>query len=136
VEREFWLVDDKDNKKHKLLSGDAVPRGAYLACVVTVAPPDDARYLVVENPPPSGCEVVPVTDPRFHQAGTPCALRADREAHVAYHHEEAGGKVVDRCVLHTETAGEFIVPAARAEMMYQTEVRGHSGAFRLRVVER
>jgi uncharacterized protein YfaS (alpha-2-macroglobulin family) len=34
-----------------------------------------------------------------------------------------------------ELAGDFVVPPAFVELMYQTEVRGHSGSFRLRVKE-
>ena len=34
-----------------------------------------------------------------------------------------------------EVAGEFVVPPARVELMYQTEIRGHSGTFRFKVAE-
>jgi hypothetical protein len=54
----------------------------------------------VECPRPSGCEVLPAEDGRFEQRGTPYVLREDRDALVAYHHEETQGAVVDRCVLH------------------------------------
>jgi hypothetical protein len=33
-------------------------------------------------------------------------------------------------------AGDFLVPAAHVEMMYQTDVRGHSGTFHFRVAEK
>ncbi len=65
-------------------------------------------------------------------------LREDRDTHVAFHHEapEADkGMVTDRCVLHAELVGDLLVPPARAELMYQTNVTGHSGTFRLRVVD-
>ena len=39
----------------------------------------------------------------------------------------------DRCVLHVEMAGEFVIPPARAELMYQTDKFGHSGTFALKV---
>ena len=80
--------------------------------------------------------MVPEEDRRFDQSGTPCVLREEREAHVAYHHERTEAMLIDRCVLHLENAGEFLVPPAVVEMMYQTETRGHSGTFRFRAVER
>jgi hypothetical protein len=42
--------------------------------------------------------------------------------------------IVDRCVLLAELAGDYVVPPANVEMMYQTETRGHSGTFMLKVV--
>jgi uncharacterized protein YfaS (alpha-2-macroglobulin family) len=32
-----------------------------------------------------------------------------------------------------ELAGDYVVPPAFVELMYQTEVRGHSGTFALKV---
>jgi uncharacterized protein YfaS (alpha-2-macroglobulin family) len=139
VRRTFWLLDARGERQRQLKSGDAVPRGSYLESQVVVEPVELAtklRYLVVENRKPAGCEVVPATDSRFHLEGSDCLLREDRDRHVAFHHGEAPAAVTDRCVLLAETAGEFLVPPARAEMMYQTDVHGHSGTFALRVVEK
>ena len=52
---------------------------------------------------------------------------------VAFHHERATRTVVDRTVVHTELAGAFVLPPARAELMYSSRVRGHSSAFHFRV---
>src|SRR5262249_7694234 len=93
------------------------------------------RYVLVESPRPSAGETVPEDDRRFDQRGTPHVLREDREAHVAYHLESTPVVVEARAVFHAETAGEFVVPPARVEMMYRTEVHGHSGTFAFRVTE-
>ena len=38
-------------------------------------------------------------------------------------------------MLNVELAGEYTVPPADVELMYDTQVRGHSASFRLRVEE-
>jgi hypothetical protein len=139
VRRRYWLLDAKGQRVKELQPGVEVPRGAYLESVIEAQPDDPRggmRYVLVENPRPAGCEVVPAEDSRFDQSGTNCLLREDREKLVAYHHDETQGQIVDRCILHAEMAGEFLVPAAHVEMMYQTDVRGHSGTFHFRVAEK
>lgn len=37
--------------------------------------------------------------------------------------------MTNRVVLLAELAGDFVVPPAFVELMYQTEVRGHDGSF-------
>ena len=136
VTRRYWLLDDKGKRQRELKSGDEVPRGAYLESTVEAQPTDPAgmmHFVLVENPRPASCEVLPVDDPRFDQRGTACLLREDREKLIAYHHDETRGRITDRCILHAELPGEYLVPAAHVEMMYQTEVRGHSGTFVFRV---
>lgn len=139
VARRWWLLNDRGRRLRELKSGATVPRGAYLESSVEARPSGDdgiMRFVLVENPRPAGCEVVPLDDARFSQQGTPCLLREDREKLVAFHHDQTSGLIVDRCVLHAELAGEYLVPPAHVEMMYQTEVRGHSGAFAFRVAEK
>jgi uncharacterized protein YfaS (alpha-2-macroglobulin family) len=138
VARQFWLLDDKGRRARGLKSGDAVPRGAYVESAVTAEHllGQPMTYVVVEDPKPSCCEILPADDRRFEQAGTPYVLREEREAFVAYHHEATPHTLVDRCVLHAELAGEYLVPPARAELMYHTETTGHSGTFILRVQDR
>lgn len=83
----------------------------------------------------SSCEIQPVGDTRFRQESTAYVLREDRTAFVAYHYEYTGQSIVDKCVLHAELAGEYLVPPARVELMYQTDIRGHSGTFKLKVTD-
>ncbi len=136
VTRRYWLLGDKGKRQRELKSGDLVPCGAYLESTVEAQPTDPAgmmRFVLVENPRPASCEVLPEDDHRFDQRGTACLLREDREKLIAFHHDETHGRIVDRCVLHAELPGEYLVPAAHVERMYQTEVRGHSGTFAFRV---
>jgi hypothetical protein len=135
VVRRFWLLHAHGKWSRELKPGDIVPRGAYVESVVEAVPAegDDMRFVLVENPRPACCEVVPTSDRRFEQDGTSYVLREERETLIAYHHEQTSGRIVDRCVLHAELAGDYLVPAAHVEMMYRTEVRGHSGTSTLHV---
>ena len=104
---------------------------------MTATPADgkNMRYCLVTNSKPSGSEIVPTTDKRFQQGSTQYVLREDTASGVLYHHENAGRGLTDRCILHAELAGEFIVPPAAVELMYRTDVHGHSGTFRFKVTE-
>jgi uncharacterized protein YfaS (alpha-2-macroglobulin family) len=54
---------------------------------------------------------------------------------TVHHHEQSGQQIDHRCVLRAELAGEYVVPPAFVELMYQPEVRGHSGTFAFTVKE-
>jgi alpha-2-macroglobulin len=141
VTRAFHLLDDKGAVGRQLKSGDTVPRGSYVVSVVNGAHrlPVNMRYVLVENPKPGGGETVPVDDARFvgqQQACTPYVLREDREAMTCFHHEETPHSLVDRNVFLAELAGEYVISPATVELMYQTETRGHSGTFVLKVAEK
>lgn len=137
VTRRFFLLSEKGSRLRELKPGDNVPRGSYLESLVTVRRDtgQSMRYVLVENAKPATCEILPVSDRRFNQSSTAHALREDKTAGVAWHHEQTGSTITDRCVLHAELAGEYRVPPAHVELMYQTDVRGHSGAFHFNVVE-
>jgi uncharacterized protein YfaS (alpha-2-macroglobulin family) len=96
------------------------------------------RYVLVEDPKPSGGETIPSDDSRFaahQQRCTHHVLREDREAMTTFHHEETPQKLSVNHTFLAELAGEYVIPPARVEMMYQTETRGHSGSFVLKVTE-
>ena len=135
VTRQLFLLDAKGQTVRELNPGDKVPKGAYLLSVVEGNDPTNTNmnYLLIESPVPAGAEVMPVGDKRFNFASSPFVLREEREGKVAFHHETGTSVVTDRCILHIEMAGEFVIPPARAELMYQTDKFGHSGAFSLHV---
>ncbi len=137
VTRRFYLLDEKGKRQREVKAGESVPRGSYLESEVeavnAVAP--QMRYVLVENPRPSCCEVQPVQDRRFAQACTPYVLREEKTAAVVFHHELTPATLQDRCVLRAELSGEYLVAPAVVEMMYQTETRGHSGSFFFKVVD-
>jgi hypothetical protein len=95
------------------------------------------RFMLMEFPKPSTAEVIPVDDPRFAniQHMTGWALREERMASVAFHHEHAPQQIMNRVIMLAELCGDYVVPPAFVELMYQTEVRGHSGTFSLKVKE-
>jgi uncharacterized protein YfaS (alpha-2-macroglobulin family) len=138
VTREYWLLTGQGKRHRQLRSGEAIACGTYLECVVRARRQGLAsmQYVLVENPRPSSCEFLPEDDKRFQQQSTPYVLREERETHLAWHHEQTGGTIEDRCILYAELPGEFIAAPAQVEMMYQPEIRGHSGTFRFKVTER
>jgi uncharacterized protein YfaS (alpha-2-macroglobulin family) len=137
VSRQLWLLDNTGRQVRKLEPGDVVPRGSYLESLVSVQHKhgQPMRYVLVENPKPASCEILPASDTRFNQSSTAFALREDKTRGVVYHHEQTGSSITDRCVLHAELAGEYAIPPAMVELMYETQTRGHSGTFHLKVAE-
>jgi uncharacterized protein YfaS (alpha-2-macroglobulin family) len=138
VERRFALIDEKGTVLRALKSGDSVPRGSFiLSEVITSARNgENPRYLLVENPKPSGCEVIAQDDKRFELlAQSSYNQREDRDAKVSFLYKHAGIETRDHCILLAELAGEFVVAPASAELMYSPLVRGHSAAFVLKVTD-
>ena len=135
VERAYFLLNKEGKKERQLNSGDTVPRGSYIESLVVATHENEERmqFVLVENPKPACCEILPETDQRYDQTSTGFALREDKTQGVAYHHEQSGKELKDRCVLHAELAGKFMIPPARAELMYNTLEYGHSDAFVLNV---
>jgi hypothetical protein len=140
VVRHFYLLDGKGGVKRQLKSGDSVPRGSYVLSEVVASNrlKGGMSYVLVENPKPACAEVLPVEDARFakNQHSTTYALREEKTAGVVFHHEQTPAQLNDRCVLLAELAGDYVVPPARVELMYRTELRGHSGTFVLKVADK
>jgi hypothetical protein len=135
VSRQFFLMDANGQPGREVKSGDTIPKGSYLLSTVEVVKPgkDNMSFLLVECATVCGSESIPADDKRFKVDSTAYVLREDREGKVVFHHEQAPQVATDRCVLHVEMAGEFVIPPARAELMYQTDKFGHSGTFALKV---
>jgi uncharacterized protein YfaS (alpha-2-macroglobulin family) len=141
VKRTFHLLDAKGQPAKELKDGDTVPHGSYVASVVdaTHRLPAPMHYVLVENPKPGGAETVPANDARFSAQNARCThhvLREDREAMTCFHHEQTPQTLSVRNVFLAELAGEYVVPPARVELMYQTDTRGHSGSFVLKVAQK
>ena len=141
VTRKFHLWDEKTKQFSKeLKDGDTIERGAYICCDTTAnyGLPQGMRYMLMECPKPATAEVIPIDDPRFRnlQPNTGYALREERLASVAFHHEQTGQTVQNRVIMLAELAGDYVVPPAFVELMYQTETRGHSGTFSIRVIDK
>ena len=135
VDRRFYLLDDKGKREREVRRGDTIPRGSYLASEVAArhGSNESMQYVLVENPKPSTCEILPRTDPRYPDVSTPYALREDRAFGVVYHHERTPASLTDTSILHVELAGRYLIAPARVELMYDTHTRGHSAAFEFRV---
>lgn len=117
----------------ELKSGAKVPVGAYLKVqVMAILAAGDLRFFLIESPKPSGCETVAATDRRFPLSADGHVLREDREAMSCFHYETANVATAEFVVL-AEFAGEFTLPPARGELMYEPTSGGHSDSFMLTV---
>lgn len=98
------------------------------------AAPGSLQFFLIESPKPSGCETVAAGDRRFPVPldSQGHVLREDREAMSCFHYESAGVAAAEFVVL-AEFAGEFVLPPARGELMYQPTSGGHSDSFVLKV---
>ncbi len=128
-------VRGADGKWTELKSGATVPVGAYLKVQVRATPTaGDLQFFLIESPKPAGCETVAAGDRRFppdaHGGGH--VLREDRESMSCFHYESIPWAGSEFVVL-AEFAGEFMLPPARGELMYQPTSGGHSDAFVLKV---
>ncbi len=137
VTRRLYLVDASGKQVREIKQGGTIPRGSYIRTDVMVRRTTNQAmaYVLVESPKPSCAEIVPETDKRFPLTSTRYVLREDKTAAVLYHHETTGSSIIDRCVFYVELAGQYTLPPAYVELMYKTDVRGHSGTFRLNVAE-
>ncbi|MBL7134730.1 MAG: hypothetical protein ISS78_11575, partial [Phycisphaerae bacterium] len=137
VTRQLYLLDAGGKQVRVLKQGGTIPRGSYIRSDVSVHRTTGQRmsYVLVESPKPSCAEIVPETDKRFSQVSTRYVLREDKTVAALYHHEATGSSIIDRCVFYVELAGRYTLPPAYVELMYKTDVRGHSGTFRLNVAE-
>lgn len=135
VKRRFYLLAESGKRLRELKEGEMIDRGSYIESEVITrsATNQYMRYVLVESPKPSGCEALPLADHRFNQSSTPFVLREDKTTGLFFHHEHTPNQMVNRCVFHLELAGEYVIPPASVELMYQTDIRGHSGTFELKV---
>ncbi len=126
-------VRGADGKWTDLKSGASVPMGSYVRVKVTATPATgQLQYFLIESPKPSGFETVPADDTRFGPLPGGHVLREDREAMTCFHYETANAATAEFVVM-AEFAGEFTLPPARGELMYQPTNGGHSDAFVLKV---
>ncbi len=124
-----------DGKWTELASGATVPVGSYVKVRVTATPTVDVlHYFLIESPKPAGCETIAADDRRFTPAADAFGhvLREDRESMTCFHYEHTAEAAAEFVVL-AEFAGEFTLPPARGELMYQPTSGGHSDAFVLKV---
>jgi uncharacterized protein YfaS (alpha-2-macroglobulin family) len=133
VTRSFRLHDPQHGWK-ELKAGDTVPRGSYIQCNVQASSPHHMRYALLEAPKPSGCEAVPLNDPRYPGNNSNAVLREDKAGALYFHYEDThGGNLYTQFYLHADMEGSFVVPPAAVELMYDPDKRGHSGSFHFAV---
>lgn len=125
-------VRGADGTWTELQSGASVPVGSFIKVRVSAAPSTGSlQFFLIESPKPAGAETIAASDKRFP---TPegHVLREDREAMTCFHYESARTATAEFVAL-TEFTGEFTLPPARGEPMYQPTSGGHSDSFVLKV---
>ena len=120
--------------------GDTVRSGDEIEVRLVVETDRPRDYLMLEDYFPAGCEVIAdkadlparLRDPqRF------CSHREARDERIAFFKTHLPrGKHVFVYTLRAETPGRFHAMPARAELMYQPDVRGNSAEARLTIVDR
>jgi uncharacterized protein YfaS (alpha-2-macroglobulin family) len=137
VTRRMWLLDPETmGRGAEIKDGGTVPVGSYLSVEVRVKTEEDvvARYLLAAAPKASGCQIVPATDMRFSRwQSHNASLREDKQNELLLHFEEMRRHSTPRHVLFAELTGEFVIPPAYAELMYQPDVRGNSGMMHIKI---
>jgi len=129
VTRRFELIDESGKNLRALKSGDTVPRGSYIRSTLHGYLAEGRfDYTLSANPKLSCGEYTPLHD---RQASTSHVLKESKAAGTFWHHEQGNRSIQNVSVYRAELAGEFLIAPAYVELMYDTEVRGHSGAFKL-----
>jgi uncharacterized protein YfaS (alpha-2-macroglobulin family) len=131
------LLREKNGTWKPLKSGATVAKGSTIKVRVEFHSTDHTplQYTLLESPKPGTGETIPADDKRFvaDLAKAGYVLREDREAMTCFHYEHAAGAVTADFILLTEFTGEFRIPPARVERMYQPTRGGHSDSFVLKV---
>ena len=128
-------VRNADGKWSELKSGASIPTGSYVKIRTTATPgTGNLQFFLLESPKPAGCETIAADDRRFplDPLAVGHVLREDREAMTCFHYEH-GDRAAAEFVVLAEFAGEFTLPPARGELMYQPTNGGHSDSFVLKV---
>lgn len=131
------LLREKDGSWRPLKSGTVVPKASFIKVRVEFEAMDrnPLQYTLLESPKPACGETIPADDKRFpaDSENAHYVLREDREAMTCFHYENVNVRAVADYVFLTEFAGEFRLPPARVERMYQPTSGGHSDSFVLKV---
>jgi alpha-2-macroglobulin len=124
-----------------LAEGDAIERGSLVAVDVEIDTRETLTHLAVEVPIPAGFEAIDLT---LGKGAAARKLSGDRGYWVSHQELRRDRAVIyaDRLgpgvhrttvFLRARNAGDYRMPAARAEMMYYPEVQARTAAGRVKV---
>ncbi len=137
VKREYVSLSRDPNTssgfKSKALSGK-IKKGEAIGVRLTLESPTNLSYLMVEDPLPSGFEVMKDVSFDTDLSYSPEYTVQDEKIafFITYFPK---GKFIINYVLIPELAGTFYVMPTSAEEMYRPEVRGSGASEKLEVVE-
>lgn len=135
VKREYFELEAKKPGAYRArpLSGE-IRKGELIGVRLTLTSPKDLHYLMVEDPLPSGFEVM--GNIRFDKDTAYTSDQAVRDEKIALFRStlKAGTHVFNYALL-PELAGTFYVLPTVASEMYQPPIRGSSAGDRLVVKE-
>ena len=139
VKRDYFLVTLVKNRKGKLVEHlNALPkrplhRNEKIRVIIEVTPDKDYRYVIVEDPLPSGFEV-DIAESEKNRSGW-LAHREIRDEKAVFFVERLhkNKKLVFTYDLRPEMFGLVNILPAQAHCMYEPQVRGHSPSLKVNV---
>jgi uncharacterized protein YfaS (alpha-2-macroglobulin family) len=142
ISRSYYRLQrthDQDGQpvyKPVALHGSLTP-GETIECVITIQSPENYQYLLIEDPLPSGFEVVTNDQNRLFSWEGEWSDWADQDIYdnrvVVSRTYLSKGKQTIRYQLRPEMDGDFHCLPARIYAMYAPEINAHSSEARLSV---
>jgi hypothetical protein len=133
VTRRIYEISEKGDYIRELNSGDTVKPGTYIRSELQASvSQNNFNYSLAADPKPSCAEYVEVEN---GNADSPHVLREAKALGTYWHHETGSASIVHTSTYRVELEGDFLIAPAYVELMYDTEVRGHSDSFKLVVAE-
>ncbi len=134
VTRKYVLLEEKETERRlsyertPLKDGAELTSGDEIEVRLTVEA-EEARYLMLEDPLPAGCEVIENKrdlDEQYDNWWNYSSRREVRDEKVVFFNSHLDGENTFIYTLRAETPGQFHVMPARAELMYSPDVNGHT----------
>jgi uncharacterized protein YfaS (alpha-2-macroglobulin family) len=135
IKREYFLLSDKKDDRYgaKALKGE-IQKGQLVGVRLTIEANQDLHYVMIEDPLPSGFEVV--NGVRFDEQSAYATDQAVRDEKITFFRTElkAGTYILNYALLPELTGNFYVLPTVASEM-YQPTLRGSGTGEKLTVKE-
>lgn len=140
VKREYYVWDLQSSKWNLLKSGDQVKVGQHVLVELHFAMPEDGYKVIIEDPIPSGFEVVidAALDQRSEVASySNMTIRDEKVALFInyYSYSEKRPLRIYSYILRPERPGAYHILPTQSHAMYDPEIKGTSDEFEIKVAE-
>lgn len=118
----------------RLSPTEPIAVGREMLVTLSIEAEEDLPYLVVEDPLPSGCEVIESFFQSYAYGWTPYVRRERRDNRMVFFIESLPkGKTEIHYLIRAELAGEFSVNPSHLWGMYYPEVEAYSASATMRI---